>query len=868
MRSQTQSQSQSQSQPKTSASDPFAQYKVGSSYDEFFDQDKPRDHVSDYHDALSSFGVARLNRRWQRARRMVDENSVGLAGHLARKVSGMVSVRQRRKIRAWQLDAIPVVIDSATWKELSAAIAQRATMYELLLQDLYGPQRLIREKVIPATLLHAHPQFLRGLHSDSDIKQFLQLVAFDLARSPDGRWWFLNDRAESPSGIGFAHENRIVLSHAFPEIFQKCNVAQLSPFYDQLQNSLLNLADGKPKARGVLLGEGMTGRNFFEEAYLARTLGYTLVRGDDLTVRNDGVHFKTLAGLKPVDLILRRKNSLDCDPLEFDGATAIGTPGLVNAYRQNQVAITNRIGSGLVESRALMAYGGKICQALMSEELKIPNVATWWCGDPKSLQFVLENLDHLTLESAFRERSRSFEAGTEMSELSLEQRKSKLLANPMNYVAQERVDRSSVPVWSGESMESARLALRTFAVSTDDGFKVMKGGLGRTSKLQDPLYITINEGEGGKDVWVESGDDANAARALSVSQKLAPRRSGFELSSRSADNLFWMGRQIERIYFSSCVLRSTIHRLIGERRAKSRVEVHVLVRCLAMQGQIEPAFAIQELKTSLPELAELLPAVILDASNSGSIATSVNELLRLGQMERNCMSLDTWRTILRIHERIDIDQPDLPSLLALADELVVDVSALSGQAAEGMTRNQVYRFVQIGRRLEHATQLIFMLRSLFLPKVEPVDPVLQTALEVADSIMTYRSRYFANYQLGGVLDLLVTDETNPRSLVWQMAQLDEHVQQLPDNIDQAGLAPERRLSSFLLHSVRSSDIQLVAESWLLNETQPMEELLKAWEESLPELHAAVSNRFFVHADTSRQIGDIGRRSKANKRRSQ
>jgi len=859
---QSQSQTQGQAPPQV-GSDLFGQYSACGPYDEFFDQGKPRGHVDAYHRAMTGFDAERFKRRWRRASRAVDENSMGLAGHLARKISGAVSLQKRRKVRAWQLDAVPVLLDGRTWKEISAAVAQRATMNELLLQDLYGPQRLIREKVVPPTLLYSHPGFLRAIHGAMPKQNpFLQLIAFDMARSPDGRWWFVNDRAESPSGIGFAHENRIVLSQAFPEIFQACKIAQLSPFFDQLQNTLLCLADGKRNVNGVLLGDGIAGKNFFEEAYLARTLGYNLVQGDDLSVRDDGVHFKTLAGLKPVDLVLRRKNSRDCDPLEFDGSAVTGTQGFANAIRQNQVAVGNQLGTGLLESRALMAYGSRICKALLGEELKIPNVATWWCGDPASLSYALDNLDRLSVEGAFRLRGVASEEGRELNLLPLEERKAKILKNPERYVLQERVDRSSVPVWNGSQMQSARLALRTFAVSTGDGFVVMQGGLGRTSEGSNPIDDSKNQDEGGKDVWVQADSDSQQSPALSVLPRVAPNRSGFGLSSRSADNLFWLGRQIERIHFSSRTLRATIQRLIGETGSDWDVELKVLVRCLVMQRQLQLGYADDSQRDSLPSLKETLPATVLNGSFSGSIATAANELLRIGQMERNYMSLDTWRTILRIRERIDLEQVDLQSLLTLADELVVDIAGLGGLVSEGMTRDEVFRFIQIGRRLEHSSQLVFLLRSFFIPKAEPVESVLQTALEVADSIMTYRSRYFANFQLGGVLDLLVTDETNPRSLVWQMLELDAHVDKLPDDQQQRGLSQVGRLSSSLLHAVRTSEIQTLAESWLLGNERGFELLLTTVESSLPKLQSAITNRYFVHADTSRPINSMDRASDA------
>ena len=838
----------------------FDQYRGSSAYDEFIDQGKPRPHVVNYHDAMLEFDEKRFNRRWQRASRVVEENSMGLAGHLSSKVSGSISPRERRKIRAWQLDAVPTLIDAATWSDISEAVAQRAKLNELLLQDLYGPQRLIREKVIPAKLLHSHPEFLRAVHGGAhDQPPFLQLVAFDMARSADGRWWFLSDRAESPSGIGFAHENRLVLSEAFPEIYRRCNVAQLSPFFSQLQQTLLSMNGGTQKGRGVLLGEGISGSNFFEEAYLARTLGYTLVQGDDLTVRNDGLYFKTLAGLNPVDLVLRRKNSRDCDPLEFDGSAVYGTPGLVSAMRQHQVVVANRLGAGLIEARAFMAYGNRICKALLSEELKIPSVATWWCGDPQTIPFVLNNLDRLRIEVAFRNRGAPRHEVRRLNELPVAERKAKILENPEHYVAQETVDRSSVPIWDGTQMQSARLAIRTFAVSKGDDFEVMQGGLGRTSLEPDPLHVSMRLGEGGKDIWVQSSETTPTLPELMTLPQFSPSRRGFDLSSRSADNLFWLGRQIERIYFSARVLRSTIQRLVGEVRSGDSTELRVLVRFLAMQGQLEPGYALEELSSSLPPVAEALPTTVLNDAIPGSLATAAHELLRIGQMERNFMSLDTWRTILRIAERTDVDHVDLQSLLTIADELVVDVSALAGLTSEGMTRDHVFRFIQIGRRFEHSTQILFLLRSFFVPQSGLVEPMLKAALEVADSQMTYRSRYFANYQVGGVLDLLVTDESNPRSLVWQLLRLDGHIEKLPGHPeDQRGLTPVSRLSNSLVHSVRTSDIQSIAESALLGDVEPFKNLLDTVESHLPELQLAMSNRYFVHADTSRQIIQRGR----------
>ena len=436
-------------------------------HDEFWDSARQvRPHAKKFVDLVDRLGREEYERRWEQAQRLVHENGFAYSGH----------VTPKDKLRPWELDGIPLLITSEEWQRVSVALEQRARVLNLLLRDLYGEQSLLKNGVLPPELVYFHPGLLQSYHGQHPPQdRFLHFYTADLARSPNGNWWVLNDRTEAPSGLGYALENRIVVSRMLPEVFQQCQVQRLAPFFMAVQETLRSLAlRHRENPRVVLLSHGPTSPNYFEDAYLARYLGFTLAEGGDLAVRKSRVMLKTLGGLLPVDVIMRRQNSSSCDPLELDATSTMGVAGLTQAVRAGNLGIANTLGSGVVESVGYMALMPVLCRALLGEELLMPGVATWWCGTPDSLQYVLKHLDDLVIYPAFRRRGRDGPTRDAINRLSREQLTERIRTNPFSFAAQERVDRSSLPIWR-DGPQSARLALRAYSVSSGDGYSVMPG---------------------------------------------------------------------------------------------------------------------------------------------------------------------------------------------------------------------------------------------------------------------------------------------------------------------------------------------------------------------------------------------------------
>ncbi|HYB12642.1 MAG TPA: circularly permuted type 2 ATP-grasp protein, partial [Myxococcota bacterium] len=455
----------------------------------------PRAHWLPFVRSVAKLGQEELGRRWEQAQRLIHENGV----------TYNVYGDPRGMDRPWELDPFPLLISSLEWERLSSALAQRARVLNRLLVDLYGPQRLLREGLIPAELVFAHPGFLRpchGLQVPEDT--WLALYAADLARSADGRWWAIADRTQAPSGAGYALENRIVLSSAFPEAFRDSHVERLAGFFVRLRETLRHLArQGRTEnPRIALLTPGPYNETYFEHAYLARYLGFTLVEGADLTVRDRALYLKTLGGLERVDVLLRRVDDGFCDPLSLRSDSSLGVAGLIHAARAGNVVVANALGSGLVESPALLAFLPGLCRTLLGEELQLPSVATWWCGHADALAYVLDHLDGLVLKPTFSGQGMEPVFGARLSAAEREAFLAQLRARPHAFVAQEQVALSTAPVWDGGSTQPRHIVLRTYSVASDGSYEVMPGGLTRAAVSQDSLVVSMQRGGGSKDTWV------------------------------------------------------------------------------------------------------------------------------------------------------------------------------------------------------------------------------------------------------------------------------------------------------------------------------------------------------------------------------
>lgn len=802
---------------------------------------------------VEAIGAAELSRRWAQSQQLIAENGVVYSAY------GDPEGRPR----PWALDPAPLLLHEAEWVTISAGLAQRGRLLELLLQDLYGPQRLVEAGVIPPAAVFAHPGYLVPLHRDDGATRHrpprIVFYAADLGRSPDGQWWVLADRTEAPSGVGFALENRLVTSRLLAEPFRERRVRRLAPFFLKLQETLRRLApEGRVNPAVAILSQGASHPNYFEDAYLARYLGYLLVEGEDLTVRNRRMWMKTLDGLTPIDVLVRRPNTDVCDPLELGGESAAGVAGLVQAERDGSLLVANGPGSGLVESPVFMAFMPRLCEALLGEPLKLPGVASWWCGARESLDFVLENLDRLVIKKAFRRRGEESLVARRSRDATRDDLVRMIRQDPAAFVGQEQVNRSTSPAIRQGKLRPVRVALRAFAVAGEDQFHVMPGALARTSADSGPLESTVLAGEGSKDVWIVGDNPVDQVTLLPGEQEAIELvRLGAELPSRVADNSFWFGRHLERADAAARLVRIVATRLTSEANAADFPELPPLVRGLAEKGQVEPGYALVGMRDLLPQLELALPREVLRHTQPGSLSATVDRMFATAAKVRDRLSRDTWRLVLRVNDtfrRQDPDRANLTDLLNLTNELILDLAALGGMVVESMTRTQFYRFLDIGRRLERAIQSAELIRTCLVDTRGASASLLEALLESADSIMTYRARYRASVKLAPVLDLLVTDETNPRSVAYQLETLARHVDKLPRADDGGpGAPPEQRLALGLSHAVRMADIRAISESYELDDPAPLADLLATIERDLPQLSHALSLKYLAHAGPPRQL---------------
>jgi uncharacterized circularly permuted ATP-grasp superfamily protein/uncharacterized alpha-E superfamily protein len=790
-------------------------------------------------------------RRWEQAQRLLRQNSLAypdLRDPAARR-------------HPWALDGLPLILAAEEWRMVAAALRQRARLLDLVLRDLFGPQQLIRDRVLPAEALYHHPgfrlQFCRGPEGLDE--QMLHIYAADLARAPDGRWWVLADRCESASGAGFALENRIALSRMLPDVFRESRVERLAPYFIAVKEQLAGLApryDDEPRI--VLLSQAAGSTNYFEDAFLARYLGYTLAEAADLAVRRNRVYFKSLAGLSPVNVLLRRPNSEQLDPLEIAEAASHGTAGLLQAFRTGNVAIANAPGSGLVESPIFPAYMPQLARALLGESLAMPGVATWWCGEPASLALVLDRLDELIVMPAYRRRGEPLVQISRLADMSRDDLAALIQANPAGFVGQERVIRSGAPAWSNNKLEPCYIALRTFAVAQSDSYVVMPGGLARVSTNLSPLELSLLHGERSKDVWVLADAPVAPVSLLTApDQELPLRRGGVDLSSRAAEHFFWLGRHSVRAEALAKLLRSAARRLSSEEQADRIPELPHLFRLLAEKGQIEPGYVVAEIRRQLPAIEKQLPIAAFDDGPPGALRATVSSLAALAATVRELMSLDSWRIIRQMDEdfRPAPGRDGFLDLLDKIDVLLMQLAAYAGQIDESMTRTYAWRFLDLGRRLERALQESHLVRGMLAQGGGGEPETLEALLEIADSVMTYRSRYASKFQLGAVLDLMFCDETNPRSVAFQLARCVEHVNQLPTGHGDNGSA-EKSLADALLNTIRNTDSASISRGYQAGMHDPLTRLLDQIDVILPELSDVISHRYFFHSGPIQRLAEI------------
>ena len=800
----------------------------------------PRPHWAHLVDSLRAIGPDELARRWSRAERRIREN--GITYNIYSDPLGAN--------RPWKIDILPLLIPASEWRFIESGIIQRAQLLNLLLEDHNGAQELVAYGHFPAALLYANPAFLRPLvgirvppHS------YLHMLAVDLARSPDGQWWVLADRTQAPSGSGYALENRTIVSDVLPDLFRTSNVLRLAPFFRAQREALIRLAQCD-NPRIVLLTPGPHNETYFEHSYIARYLGFTLVEGADLTVRDRSVYLKTVDGLEKVDVILRRVDDSFCDPLELRSESLLGVPGLVDAVVAGNVKVANALGSGLIETAAVMPFLPGLSRQLLGEDLKLPSVATWWCGQTPELDWVLGHLDSVVVKPAFPTRGMEPVFGAEMPHTERKKFAEQLRTRPHEYVAQERIALSTAPVWEDGHLIPRSVVLRAYVLNTGNGWIAIPGGLIRVAEAEGSV-VSMQRGGHSKDAWVLWDSPVDTFSMLRPrGEPVELRRAAPAVPSRVADHVFWLGRYVERAENIARIVRSMISRV---RRADAD-ELTCLIRlhsCLESRHSKLPK--AKGRRPTPHEFEQELVSVLTNPKRPDSLATTLAEVSRVGGNVRERLSADMNFLISQLRDSIQVEHGtqflEVPATLTACLELL---SAFSGMERENINRGSGWLFMSIGRRLERAIYLTRQLREVATPLAQQDWPFLECLLEVADSSMSYRTRYFTTLQPLAVLDLLMADETNPRSLDFQLRHLADLYQNLPRH-----LAGDLQAMRDALATLRSFDLREIQYPLpgaavtpnSLDGLSRLERFLRDTEQLLPSWSNNLSSRYFSHVRT-------------------
>ena len=825
-----------------------------------------RPHWDAYINSISALGTEELARRWNTARQRIREN--GVTYNVYGDPLGMD--------RPWNLDAIPLLISPNEWRELEAGLIQRARLLNWILTDLYGSQKLLRGGHLPPAVVFANPGFLRPCHGlPVPDNAWLHLLAVDLARSADGQWWVISDRTQAPSGAGYALENRIVQAETFPDLFREFQVQRLASFFRSFRNNMLRLSTSmRSNPRVVLMTPGPLNETYFEHSYLARYLGFTLAQGGDLTVRDSRVFLKTLEGLKQVDVILRRVDGSFCDPIELRSDSFLGVAGLVEAVRAGNVVVANALGSGLIESPALMPFLPGLSRRFLGEKLKLPSVATWWCGQEDAFDYVRNNLDSLVIKPSFPTHGAEPVFGGQLSGDERGKLLERMQTRPYNYAGQEVLHLSTAPVWSDNTLTPRRVALRVFVAAVGDSWAVMPGGLARVSTSHDSPVVSMQRGGGSKDTWILSDTPVDRF-TLQRSRDLpvALNRGGtIDLPSRAADNLFWLGRYAERCEHLARVLRCILVRLTGESGAGSSVgtstsaEWNSLLKLHASLASENSRMSEDDPQGRLDLLRDFeqeILSLIFEEQRSDSLYSNLSRTSRAAASVRDRLSSDLLRVVSYLGGlvRIGVGEGTETSAwgyaspgdaLAVLNRCISTLSSFRGIELENITRGPGWHFLGVGRRIERSIQLVNLFRAIIVPLTPETWPMLEMLLEVCDSSMTYRSRYFTVMQAAPVLDLLMNDETNPRSLKFQVADLSEHCAFLEKTLQGAEwpVARQRRVEEAAAH-LFEADVQALCQPGADGTRMHLDHLLATLDAILPALSDAITNTWFSHAEMER-----------------
>lgn len=833
----------------------FSAYEGRHSYDEMVDaKGGILPHWKELTNNLQALGSKELHERQEEILWYLKEN--GVTYHVYKDPLGHK--------RTWRLNAVPLVIDENDWRETEKGLKQRAEILNLIYQDLYGERTLIKQNIIPPHIIYAHRGFLYPCcNIPSFTPRSLQVFAADMARGPDGRMWIINDRAQAPSGMGYALENRLTISSVIPELLQGVHIRRLKRFFQDLKAMLYAAAPpGCDDPVIAILTPGPRNETYFEHSYLASYLGYPLVQGSDLVAREGRLWLKSITGLKPIDVLLRRVDDDYCDPLELRSDSYLGVAGLLDVARQGNISIINPIGTGVLENPGLISFMSNIARYFLGEDLKLPQVATWWCGQKKEREHVLAHLDKLIIKHINQNDSDSHFIGHLLSKQQKEELKRKILDTPHLYVGQEQVSFSTVPTFTREGFEPRNAFLRAFLISGEQDYSVMPGGLVRVAPDNDDYHVSNQRGGESKDIWILGSKPEDEPLSIPPTQEggdLPLLQSGSldDLSSRMAENLFWVGRYTGRAIWSARYIRTTIRLILGAHYREQETN-HETIRqlCLGLThlSMTYPGFLGPEGEMMLRNPRKEIISVLLDSNRVGSLSNVLLNLSNANDEVRTLWPMDAWRVFDSILKSWSETSPEsirsLRAIVPLLDQLITRIMAHTGLIQESILLEQGQLLYIIGLRLEECLLSISKIRSLlvFQQEKQVEYELMEALLNSHESLNTYRYLYRSYLKPDNVIELLLLNDQYPRSLISKLHDISRHLSRLPYFDSANACCGYQNIAFEVCNRFRfttSTDLAQVTENSAMRES--LEYLLSSAFERLSQLSDSLTKTYFSHS---------------------
>lgn len=811
--------------------DPLANYAAGAANSDIYLSAKPdiACHWRDFAAGLAKAGQGDIGRIQAYIDRHVDD--LGLAFRLTGD----------EQERAWPLAPMPIVIGAEEWRSIEAGLVQRATLLETVIADIYGEQQLVFDGRLPASIISGSANFAsRMVGMKPNWKHFLHVYAVDLARGPTGEWRVLADRVRLPTGIGYALENRLALARATGDLLGSIGTRRQADFFEALRHGIA--ADcARADPRIGLLTPGRFNQSYPEQAHLARHLGFSLVEGRDLVVNDGRVFVRTIAGLKRIDALWRWINTRDVDPMHFDSHSRIGVPNLLSAYTDDGVVLANWLGAGVIDSRAMSAFLPRLCKSLLGEPLKLPNVATWWCGQQDEKDYVLANLDKLILTSAFGNDVAGLPGGHSVAGIELTPAQRTTLAEaiarrPMDYAAQEIVKLSTTPCLVEGSFEPRSFTLRAFLARDGEGrWVALPGGFGRVSDRHELRPSLMGLGDLSADVCVV--EKVSSERTVAPPPLNPPpiRRAEGALPSQAADNLFWLGRYCERAHQTALVIRTLLDTASGQ-----HADTDAGTATARLSMLLHRWGAVSKLGASQPALQTAITA-LTSQDQRGSVAALVETARQIALLLRDRLSRDSWRVIHRPLPDFRAHDPD--SVSAATGIVIERFAAFARLTADNMTRTAAWRFLDMGICMERASLIVQVVGTMVPGSASAED--LAALLELVDGQSLYRSRYLTMPFIAPVMDMILLDPLQPRGLAFQLATIASHLSAMPVLQDDGMMEQPLRIVHQLLGTIDGTTADKLDTP-----------TLQGFGTHLSELSDAISRRYFLQEETPPPPADL------------